>query len=250
MKKLFVMAVALGLMAIPVTIVTAGGDQNRGEIGQGFTNEVDCENQPCFEEKPMPVSPVVNSVVDQAASLDQMEIDNLLFIREEEKLARDTYQVLFEKWGTLVFARIVESEQAHTDAVANLLNYYGIEDPVKSNEVGAFTNGIIRELFVTLSALGSASEEQALLVGAYVEEYDIKDIWEAYNYTDAENVRRVYQNLYEGSYNHLRAFVYNYESLTGKKYTPKLLTETEYNDVMNFASQGKQGQRSLRKKGR
>jgi hypothetical protein len=36
-------------------------------------------------------------------------------MREEEKLARDVYIALYEKWGLRTFLNIAESEQQHMD---------------------------------------------------------------------------------------------------------------------------------------
>ena len=135
------------------------------------------------------------------------------------------------------------------DAMANLLDYYGIEDPVADDTTGVFNNDYIAGLYKWLIEWGSTSEIDALLVGGYIEEYDIIDIWNAYEDTDEERIQRVYQNLYEGSYNHLDAFVYNYERLTGESYTPQLLFE-DYELVMAFVTQAKQAQQPKQQKGR
>ena len=125
MKKMFMLLAvfALGIMFMGISTVMAGGDQNRGEIGKGSTYENNCEDQPCFEDAPMPGSPdtLIMLSADETPELDDTEIHYLLFIREEEKMARDVYRVLYEKWGNPIFANIVESEQAHMDAMANLL---------------------------------------------------------------------------------------------------------------------------------
>ena len=47
----------------------------------------------------------------------------LLFMRKEEKLARDVYLVLFDKWGLMVFENIAQSEQRHMDAVLYLFSW-------------------------------------------------------------------------------------------------------------------------------
>ncbi len=63
--------------------------------------------------------------------LTAAEEEGLLFMREEEKLARDVYLVLFDKWGLRVFENIAESEQRHMDAVLYLLGKYGLDDPAR-----------------------------------------------------------------------------------------------------------------------
>ncbi len=252
MKKMLITVIVLGLILVGISTVMAGGDKNRGEIGVGDTYENGCVDQPCFEDAPKPGTStiLIEQSTSQVTLLDQDEIDHLTFIREEEKLARDVYRVLYEKWGNPVFANIIDSEQAHMDAMANLLDFYGIEDPVTEDTTGVFKDDYIRGLFSELTGRGLTSETEALLVGGFIEEYDILDIWKAHEETDEELIKEVYQNLYEGSYNHLRAFVYNYETLTGDIYEPQLLSTEQYDFVMAFDTQAKQAQNPKQQKGR
>ena len=67
--------------------------------------------------------------------LTQGEIDGLIHMRVEEKLARDVYLTLFDTWGLSIFNNIAVSEQRHMDAIKNLLDKYGIEDPVEDPDV-------------------------------------------------------------------------------------------------------------------
>lgn len=254
MKKVFmlVMVLTFGITLMGTSTVMAGGDKNRGDIGEGATYENNCADQPCMEDAPMPGSS--DTLVIQAAAvtpeLDDTEIHHLLFIREEEKMARDVYRVLYARWGNSIFANIIESEQAHMDAMANLLAYYGLPDPVISDETGAFNDDAIAGLYADLVEWGSQSEIDALLVGAYIEEYDILDIWIAYEETDEERIQTVYQNLYEGSYNHLDAFVHAYELAAGISYAPELLSAEDYDYVMDFETQANQAQEPNQQKGK
>ncbi len=50
--------------------------------------------------------------------LNDSDKEALLFMLEEEKLARDTYEFLDNQWGINQFANIKKSEQSHMDAVA------------------------------------------------------------------------------------------------------------------------------------
>lgn len=178
-------------------------------------------------------------------TLDDTEIHHLLFIREEEKLAHDVYVVLYEKWGLPIFANIAESEQRHTDAMAALLNYYGIEDPYIEG-IGSFSDPYIAELYVMLTEWGFKSDIDAILVGAFIEEYDILDIWLAKDETDEERIQDVYVNLYEGSYSHLSGFADSYEKLTGQAYDVDndaydLLTQEQYDYVMSCVDKAPKG---------
>ncbi len=165
-------------------------------------------------------------------ALSPEEIDGLLYMREEEKLARDVYLTLYEKWGTQVFRNISRSEQTHTDAVKELLDRYGIPDPAEGKEVGQFTNPDLQALYDQLVAQGSQSEIDALKVGAAIEEIDILDLEERLAQTDKEDIQLVYENLMAGSRNHLRAFVSVLE-MRGESYTPQYLDQATYDAILS-----------------
>lgn len=146
------------------------------------------------------------TVVVGDATLTDAEIDDLLLMREEEKLARDLYNALYEQWGERVFANIARSEQKHMDAVKTLLDAYSITDPVGADTPGVFENDELQSLYDTLLAQGSTSVEEALAVGVLVEETDIADLQAALDNTDNPSISRVYENLLRGSEHHLEAF--------------------------------------------
>lgn len=141
-----------------------------------------------------------------AAQLTDVEAENILFMREEEKLARDVYLVLYEQWDANIFARISESEQKHMDAVKRLITIYGLTDPVVDDTVGQFTNPLFTDLFNQYVADGSVSLQEALMVGISIEELDIEDLNQALEETTMRNVTRVFRNLLRGSTRHLAAF--------------------------------------------
>ena len=165
--------------------------------------------------------------------LNDSEMSGLIFMREEEKLARDVYNVLYEKWGKRVFNNIAQSEQKHTNAIKVLLDKYEIEDPVKIYVPGNFTNQDLQNLFDTLIIKGDSSLLDALYVGALIEEVDILDIQkELDEHVDNEDIVFVYDNLIRGSYNHLKAFVRNI-SRFGIEYEPQSLSLDQFNSILN-----------------
>ncbi len=168
----------------------------------------------------------------QPATLSETEIKSLIQMREEEKLARDVYLTLYKKWNLNIFANIAKSEETHTNAVKTLLDRYHIEDPVKSNEVGVFTSNEMQKLYNDLVAQGSKSLVDALIVGATVEDLDIKDLEDFLKVTDNEDIKIIYQNLVKGSRNHLRAFVRTIEQ-NGGTYKPKYITKEEYQEIIS-----------------
>lgn len=165
------------------------------------------------------------------ATLSEAESTNLIFMREEEKLARDTYITLYETWGSRVFSNISSSEQNHMDVMLTMLNIYGIPDPVPSDTVGDFNNTILSDLYIDLVAKGNVSWLDAMYVGAFIEEVDIRDIEVAIDQTVHADLIAAYENLLAGSKNHLRAFVSQIEG-TGIDYVAQVLDQSEVDAIL------------------
>jgi hypothetical protein len=173
-------------------------------------------------------------------ALSDAEVDGLIFMREEEKLARDVYLTLYDYWGLPLFQNISQAEQTHTDSVKTLLDNYGIEDPVVNDQIGVFTNQDLQSLYDQLIEQGSVSVSEALKVGAAIEEIDILDLEERLNQTDNADIQQVYNNLLSGSFNHLRAFVSNLERQTGETYVPQFMSQDAYDAIINSGMVGGQ----------
>ena len=148
----------------------------------------------------------------QAQYLSQEEISCLTYIREEEKLARDVYLYFGEMWGSRIFTNIAGSEQTHMDAIKKLLVKYGIEDPALA-DLGKFTNPDLQDLYESLMERGSLSLLEALKVGVIIEVTDIADLKEGIDTSTHKDIKTVYNNLLEGSLNHLDAFNSNLERM-------------------------------------
>jgi hypothetical protein len=165
-------------------------------------------------------------------TLTTAEKEDLIFLREEEKLARDVYLTLYGKWGTPVFANIASSEQEHMDAILNLLNTYKLPDPTVGKLVGEFVNEELQHLYDDLVAKGSQSALDALLVGGIIEETDIEDLVAAMETSRLANIDRTYSNLLSGSYNHLRAFASNVSALTGEAYVAQVVSQDVVDSIL------------------
>ena len=168
-----------------------------------------------------------------ATTLTDQEKNDLIFMREEEKLARDVYLTLYDIWGTPVFANIASSEQQHMDAILSLLNTYKLPDPAAGNLVGEFLNAELQALYDALIARGKQSALEALQVGGVIEETDIEDLNAAMATSRLSNIDKVYQNLLNGSYNHLRAFASNIQSLTGQPYVAQVVSQDIVDSVLD-----------------
>ncbi|MGC9398416.1 MAG: DUF2202 domain-containing protein [Anaerolineae bacterium] len=175
------------------------------------------------------------SVVDAATAddLSEDEVAGLRFMREEEKLARDVYLTLYEQWEMSIFQNIARSEQRHMDAIGVLLARYDLEDPAAGRDIGEFTDEELQALYDELIATGSTSLEDALRVGAAIEEIDILDLEERIPEADHADIVQVYENLLRGSRNHLRAFTRTQERETGETYTPQYLDQETYAAIVS-----------------
>lgn len=183
---------------------------------------------------------VIQEVVDvNLEELSVIEIDNLLYMREEEKLARDVYLTMFERWGLPIFENIAASEQSHTNTVGNMLSYYNLPDPFIYDNIGAFVNQELTELYNFLVSEnndidvdGDVDVMDALYIGALIEEVDMEDIQYAIDATDHENIAELYNTLMCGSRNHLRAYVGQIEN-RGDVYEAQVLSQEEVDAIVD-----------------
>lgn len=145
------------------------------------------------------------STTPATTPLSATEKESLLYMREEEKLARDVYNTFYDRYGLRVFSNIATSEQAHMDAVLTLLNRYGLADPAAAAP-GVFNNDDLQALYDDLIDQGNASLTAALQAAVLIEETDIADLQDGLALTSHADLRAVYNNLLRASQNHLRAF--------------------------------------------
>lgn len=166
--------------------------------------------------------------------LNSAELTSLSVMREEEKLARDVYITLYNKWGVNIFTNISHSEQTHMDAILMLLSKYSLTDPVGNNAVGVFNNVTLQNLYNQLVAQGNTSVLDAYKVGATIEDLDIFDLKNALLNNDNQDIKLVYDMLTKGSRNHMRSFYKNILSVGGS-YSPQYITQAEFDAIINSA---------------
>jgi len=170
-----------------------------------------------------------------AGPLTPAEEQDILFMQEEEKLARDVYAALYATWQIPAFDNIGGAEQTHMDSMTVLVDRYQLESSMQDT-AGVFSNETLQFLYNDLVARGSASPEEALRVGALIEEVDLVDLQEAMTRTDRQDILQVYGNLAKGSRNHLRAFV-QVMGQQGIDYTPQVLSPEEYQAIVSTAAE-------------
>ena len=173
-----------------------------------------------------------NVIQDDTINQSLTEADEvaLLFMLEEEKLARDTYNYLDNLWSINQFSNIKKSEQSHMDAISNLLEQNDIAYTILPD--GEFENTELQELYNHFKVEGTNSKSLALQIGATIEDLDIVDLKNFTKETTNTAIIEVFNSLECGSRNHLRSFVKAIE-INGDTYTPEYLNQDEYNSIIS-----------------
>ncbi len=164
--------------------------------------------------------------------LTEQEKSDLIFLRQEEKLAHDVYVYAYQKYGHFVFNNISNSEQTHIDNMTGLLSKYNVVDPAAGLANGVFADNDLQELYNQLITKVDISLIDALEVGATIEDLDISDIQRFYANTTKSDILRVYDVLTCGSRNHLRGFTGQLKPL-GVTYSPQFLSVSDYQNIIN-----------------
>lgn len=167
--------------------------------------------------------------INESTLIEDADKAALLFMLEEEKLARDTYIYLNNVWSINQFNNINKSEQTHMDAVENLLKQYNIAYTILP--MGEFENQSLQNHYNQFKIDGAVSKSNALQIGATIEDLDIVDLQNYITATNNTSLIAVFKNLECGSKNHLKSFVKSIDN-AGDSYTPQFLTQTEYNAII------------------
>jgi hypothetical protein len=167
-----------------------------------------------------------------AITLTDQEKSDLIFLRQEEKLAHNVYVYAYEKYGHYIFNNISGSEQKHIDNMTGLLSKYNIIDPAAGMANGIFADATLQTLYTQLIKKVDISLIDALQVGATIEDLDINDIQTFYDNTTKSDILAAYDLLTCGSRNHLRGFTGQLKPL-GATYLPQFLTDSEYQTILN-----------------
>jgi hypothetical protein len=130
----------------------------------------------------------------------------LIYLIQEEKLARDVYAALANSTSINKFGNITKSEQTHVDQLRVIFKTYGIKDPTVTLKVGVFVDKKLTALYKTLMTKGALSSADAIAVGVLIEQTDIKDLNTLSKSVTQADIKLVLANLLKGSENHLAAF--------------------------------------------
>jgi hypothetical protein len=178
--------------------------------------------------------PGANILALPASALSAQESTALVFMIEEEKLARDVYAGLYTTWKLPIFQNIAAAEQNHMDELALLLTRYNLTSPVKT--AGVFTDPKLQDLYNSLMVKGKTSLSAALKVGGAIEEIDILDLQTRATQSDNADILQAFTNLQNGSYNHLRAFSNTLANQSGETYAPQVMSASQYQAAQTSAN--------------
>ncbi len=170
----------------------------------------------------------VQDAINAPKSTMNQELKNILsFMGNEERLAYDVYNALYQKFPDVkqLYNIPTKSEYKHIQAVQLLVQKYIDSDadftnvdlpplnykntPIEDMQPGVYDIEAIQNLYNTLYAKGKQSKQDALKVGCIIEVTDINDLnvriatAQDYNATDIETVLNF---LRDGSYSHYWAF--------------------------------------------
>lgn len=171
----------------------------------------------------------INAMPYDEPSMEEVAV--LQFVREEELLAHDVYAALYGLFPLPVFNNISKSETIHTTAIKALLEKYNLPDPAVDHQAGIFVHQDIQALYDALITQGSASLNEALVVGAIIEDWDIADLIHHIEFeVDNVDIDFVLSMLYKGSRNHLRAF-HAHLTFRNITYSPQYISQDLYNAI-------------------
>ncbi len=168
-------------------------------------------------------------------AITDSEKSDLLFLREEEKLARDVYLYTYDKYGQSISLNISNSEQTHMDRVLSILTKYGVSDPAHPDR-GVFNDSLLQSIYNDLISKVDSSLLDGMIVGAIIEDLDIHDIQGFLQRTSKTDLVNLYESLMCGSRNHLRSYYSSITSLNSS-YSPQYISQSEFDAIIAGANE-------------
>lgn len=137
--------------------------------------------------------------------LTECEIEGIVLVREERKLASDLFSELYDTWDFEIFKLISQSEQTYMDEIKELIDKFNIEDPVKDNSRGIFTSPYIKKLYSNLVEKGNKSAYESVRIAATLEDLSIKDLNDLLELSTKKEIITLYNSLRMASIGYIRA---------------------------------------------
>ncbi len=160
------------------------------------------------------------------------QVNGIVFIHEEEKLAFLLCNAFYRIWQTEIFSTLRDSEKSHIGAMEVLGDKYSLElhADLKAAEL---KHTELQALFDSLLAEGQPSVENALEATAALEELSVIELRvQSQRTAELNDFNLTYSKLLKASRNHLRLIV-NQLLQQGISYSPRYLTQREFNDIID-----------------
>jgi hypothetical protein len=177
----------------------------------------------------------LTSRAEGSGALTLADRETVLFVREQEKLARDVYAALSQTWRLDVFNTMIGSEEIHSDTLRTLLARHKLSDPSLRLAPGEFTQSDLKLLHDRLIARGKLSPLEALKACASIEEMEITGIGERLALAQAEDIQRTLEIIVQSDRHHLRSLVDAMRKL-GHEYVPSRLSRDELSTILRASS--------------
>lgn len=147
------------------------------------------------------------SGVVAVAAVDESLAQHLAFNREEERMARDLYQLFAQTYpDARTFEMIARSEQRHYDAIGRLITAHGVADPSVGKDAGSYADAALQALYDGWKAQGLTSLDAAYRAAVELERRDIADLDAAIAAVTQQDVTTVLSRLRAASTRHEAAF--------------------------------------------
>ncbi len=115
-----------------------------------------------------------NSVFNE--TLSPREIDDMNYLIENEKLLRDYFNVMYNKYNLSLFQNVAKSEQSHLNFLAVKFLRYDLKNPTEEKPAGEYVNPELQQTYDIMIAKGETNIYAALLAGSSKVKEDVEDI--------------------------------------------------------------------------
>lgn len=162
----------------------------------------------------------------------------LMFMREEEKLARDFYMEMYNAWGLSIFVGMSKEEKEHLNSLLEIFRMYFLPDPIGIDTPRSYANNYLANVHNSLYNQGIQSIKDGLKACALQEEINILDLDSAIKSTQKRNIQKVYSELQRDSFNHLRSFARCLETMGERYQAVKLPQQTVDAIILDVMDRG------------
>lgn len=231
-NRVFLTALVLALVALIATD-TLAQKRRRGVAGGGKQSQLRSQAAGSFQSFG---SGIQGRSQGGVTRLTDQQTEQLLRMREEEKLAHDVYVTLGKSTQLPLFENIASAESRHMAALEQIIRRYAPDVQYPTLPFGKFSVLEYQRLYESFVKSGETSLLDAVMVGAKIEEMDIKDLQRLLTQKPSQDIARVFENLMRGSRNHLRAFSGQIAQLGGT-YTSEYLSQREFDQIANSESE-------------